>query len=416
MKKRFCYLCMDGASPVVESQVLDHLRLVRAAEGGVGFDLFIFGRRGRGAPPSVFDPARKAEIERLIGGRLIARQFAHPLPGLAKVLGVMLWNHFPYCFTRRLVVHARAKDGGFVGALFKFLCLGRPRFIFDARGDIAKETVFEAGKAGHASRSWRARLALADALTREWVALRGADKLFCHSAGLRREIVARRPFAARIPWGVFPCMADEQKFRFDPALRQATRAELGIGPDEKLMIYSGGLQSYQGFEATVRLFASLAQKQPGWRLLVATPQSFHESGRATLLRHLRPEQFILLAAAHGRIPALLSAADVGCILLEPSPRNRTTSPVKFAEHVLCGLPVVITAGIGDYSAMTEQQDLGLSVGDEEYGDAERLATRLSAWLDAHAGEEHRQRIQEVGRRHLSRARRIPEYLEHYRSL
>ena len=404
---------MDGTSAVVESQVLDHLRLVRAGEGGLPFDLFIFGRRSRGAP-SVFNPARRGEIERLIGGRLVARQFGHPLTGLMMVLGLLFRYQFPLCFTRRLIIHARAKDGGFVGALFKFLCLGRPRLIFDARGDIAKEIVFEQGKAGHDARSLGTRLALLDALGREWLALRGADRLFCHSAGLRREIIARRPFAARIPHAVFPCMADECKFRFDPALREATRAEFAIAPDERLMIYSGGLQSYQGFEQTVRLFALCSARQQGWRLLVAAPEPFHDAGRQTLLRHLALDRFILLAAPHDRIPALLNAADIGCILLEPSPRNRTTSPVKFAEHILCGLPVIITNGIGDYSAMTEEHDLGLSV--ENYEDLDSLAEKVTRWLDRHPADGHRRRIEAFGRERLSRSRRIPEYLSLYRGL
>jgi glycosyltransferase involved in cell wall biosynthesis len=137
--------------------------------------------------------------------------------------------------------------------------------------------------------------------------------------------------------------------------------------------------------------------------------------RQLLLANLAPEQFTLLAAAHERIPALLNAGDIGCILLEPSPRNRTTSPVKFAEHVLSGLPVIITSQIGDYSAMTAEHDLGLVV-EDDYQDLDRLADRTNDWLARHPGDVHRRRIQDFGRQHLSRARRIPDYLRQYKSL
>jgi len=413
MEKRYCYLCMDGASAVVESQVLDHLRLVHAHDAGMPFDLFIFGRRRRGWT-RVFDPARRGEVERLIGGRLVARRFSHPILGLILVLFLLFRYQFPLCFTRRLVIHARAKDGGVVGAIFKLLCLGRPRLIVDARGDVAQEAAFEKAKAGKMPTAWRARQALADALLREWLALRLADRLFCHSTGLRREILERRPYAVGIPHAVFPCLADENKFRPDPRLREETRGEYCLEPDERLMIYCGGLQTYQGFEQTVRLFALCAARRPGWRLLVATPESFHAAARKTIGRHLNENRVILLAAPHERIPALLAAADIGCILLEPSPRNRTTSPVKFAEHILSGLPVVITAGIGDYSAMTRENDLGLVV--EDYHDLGTLADRVNDWLDRHPGGAHRQRIAETGRQTLSRGRRIGEYLEFYRNL
>jgi len=38
--------------------------------------------------------------------------------------------------------------------------------------------------------------------------------------------------------------------------------------------------------------------------------------------------------------------------------NRVSSPVKFAEYCLCGLPVIITDNVGDYSGYVRSYKLG----------------------------------------------------------
>jgi hypothetical protein len=53
----------------------------------------------------------------------------------------------------------------------------------------------------------------------------------------------------------------------------------------------------------------------------------------------------------------LCAGDVGLLLRERHPMNEVAAPGKFAEYVLSGLPIVMTEGIGDFSAAVRDSEL-----------------------------------------------------------
>jgi hypothetical protein len=76
------------------------------------------------------------------------------------------------------------------------------------------------------------------------------------------------------------------------------------------------------------------------------------------------------------VPGLLNASDVGLLLLRQSPNIETSSPVKFAEYLNCGLPVLITSGVGDYSRMTIERQVGATVTRDESFDV-KIIPRIS---------------------------------------
>ena len=53
--------------------------------------------------------------------------------------------------------------------------------------------------------------------------------------------------------------------------------------------------------------------------------------------------------------------DVGLLLRDDLPVNRVASPTKFAEYCLCGLPVLTTPYVGDFSEYVRQFSLGYQV-------------------------------------------------------
>jgi glycosyltransferase involved in cell wall biosynthesis len=61
------------------------------------------------------------------------------------------------------------------------------------------------------------------------------------------------------------------------------------------------------------------------------------------------------------MPGLLSAGDAGLSLVLSAPSKTAASPVKNGEYLACGLPVVTTPGIGDYSDLVERRAVGIVV-------------------------------------------------------
>jgi glycosyltransferase involved in cell wall biosynthesis len=58
------------------------------------------------------------------------------------------------------------------------------------------------------------------------------------------------------------------------------------------------------------------------------------------------------------VPEYLAAGDLGLLLRDPHPVNRVASPVKFAEYLAAGLPVLVSPGVGDAAAIVERERVG----------------------------------------------------------
>jgi glycosyltransferase involved in cell wall biosynthesis len=59
------------------------------------------------------------------------------------------------------------------------------------------------------------------------------------------------------------------------------------------------------------------------------------------------------------MPAYLSAGDAGLSFVLPAPSKTACSPVKNGEYLACGLPVVTTPNIGDYSDLVARRHVGV---------------------------------------------------------
>lgn len=187
-------------------------------------------------------------------------------------------------------------------------------------------------------------------------AVRGADRVFVVSEPFRDHIVARY---GRAPADVVVTRSsvDTARFRFDPAARVARRRELGVsGP---LLLFVGSIHHYQVFDEVVAFYAAMKARNPAARLLILT--SDVNTTLAALGRLGFLEDALVRRVPHALVPEYMSAADLGVLLREDSLVNRVASPVKAAEYLACGLPLAVSVGVGDISALVADERLGAVV-------------------------------------------------------
>lgn len=125
----------------------------------------------------------------------------------------------------------------------------------------------------------------------------------------------------------------------------ATRQSLGIPLDALLLVYAGSLGDQYCPNAMLDLLEKVRHRYGNVHLLVlsGTPEPL----RAHLASHPSLEQRVTFhTCSHAEVPAYLSCADVGLALRQQSFSMRGVSPIKIGEYLLCGLPVIATAGIG----------------------------------------------------------------------
>jgi hypothetical protein len=71
-----------------------------------------------------------------------------------------------------------------------------------------------------------------------------------------------------------------------------------------------------------------------------------------------PSQVIRKHLNSAQVAQYLIVGDYGLLIREDSVTNQVASPVKFAEYLACGLKVIISQKLGDYTELAEQKNWG----------------------------------------------------------
>lgn len=132
--------------------------------------------------------------------------------------------------------------------------------------------------------------------------------------------------------------------------RSRMRDALGVDADAPLLVYAGSLGPQYCVQEMLSLLARMRNSRPDTRLLVLSRSADYMHGeieRAGIPPHL----VISRAVSAEEVPRYLGCADVGLAIRRPSFSMQAVAPIKLGEYLMCGLPVVATAGIGDTDAL-----------------------------------------------------------------
>jgi glycosyltransferase involved in cell wall biosynthesis len=208
---------------------------------------------------------------------------------------------------------------------------------------------------------------------------------------------------------VLPCAVDTVHFAPDPAARERLRRELGLAGT--VLVYAGKSGGWYLTDAMLD-FAAVAREVLGEvSLLVLTTEPPEGFARAAAARGLA---LSVRRAARDEMPAFLSAGDAGLSFVLSAPSKAACSPVKNGEYLACGLPIVTTPGIGDYSDLVSEERVGVVVGAMETEAYRRGAETLGELL---ADPRLRSRCRAVAKRRVGLDEVVvPRYVAIYDAL
>lgn len=164
-----------------------------------------------------------------------------------------------------------------------------------------------------------------------------ADAVIAPSARIRDELRERGVTA---PIAVIPTGVDVS--HFTPGDRAAARREVGLDPDDPIVLYVGRLDPEKSVERVLAAFERIAGTVPAARLVLV--------GQGTQAAALRAQAGRSAAAArvhfvgvrpHDALPAWYRAADVFLFASETE-----TQGLVLAEAGACGLPAVAVSAPG----------------------------------------------------------------------
>jgi len=249
--------------------------------------------------------------------------------------------------------------------------------LFDAHGAGPEEYAFSAGTTDP---QWQSALE-----REEKEILSGADQVVVVSEALHAHL-ARKHNLAPSEACVVPC-ATRASVRLDSGERARLRGEYRL-QDRLVLAYSGSYRKYQMVDEMMEVFKQVKAAIPEAYLLILTGDRdrFLEAAGAA---GLSANDYRILTLDHSSVLKTLPLADVGFLLRADDVVNRVASPTKFAEYCICGVPVLLTPFVGDFSAIVSRTDIGyclpaLNVSD----DAVAFLRRVQRERDAFAQRCH----------------------------
>lgn len=173
---------------------------------------------------------------------------------------------------------------------------------------------------------------------------------------------------------VVPCAVPVENFAYRASDRDKIREKLSIPSDSFTAIYVGKLGGlYYDIEA-VNLWAACFRIWPEFQLIWLTPQDKDRLGKTVLKgQSLPPDRLHIRSVPHEEVTEYLSAADFAFSLHRATKVSAYFSPIKDGEYWANGLPIVITAGVGDDAMIIQEHQIGIVLpGDWPSRDIDKL--------------------------------------------
>lgn len=137
---------------------------------------------------------------------------------------------------------------------------------------------------------------------------------------------------------IVPHARDER--RFDPARfdREAVRHRLGVTPDQRLLLFGGTPRVHKGVVEVLEALERLGDDR--YRVLMFGTREFDEMrGR---IGDLARWALVLPAQSFEDLPELVSAADLACVIQDPThPVSRYQLPAKVFDALAMGVPCLV---------------------------------------------------------------------------
>jgi len=120
----------------------------------------------------------------------------------------------------------------------------------------------------------------------------------------------------------------------------------------------------------------------------------------------------MVRAPFSRVPDYLMACDARLLVRHPSLVSKVASPVKFAEYLACGLPVLAFAGIGDTEWIIKEFTVGECVNPSDK-ESIRVGVRRLLTLIQGYGDGLREQCRNIALRYFSWETYLPIYRKLY---
>ncbi len=302
------------------------------------------------------------------------------------------------------IIHCRSYRPAMIGGLLKKLGCGR--FLFDMRGFLIDEQVMLGRwkEGGLLYRSAR--------LLERWLLL-NADAIITNSSVFTQKVLQFQYMAkAGREKRIFaiPNCTDTERFTVDEETRRVYRAKMGW-EERTVLAFAGEARAWEEFAGIFTFFKAFQKRVPNAFL------AFFAYGDLDWLREqaqsagMNEEAYFIQTLPPAEMPQALAACDAGILFRK---RNAFTqevvSPLKFAEYLASGLPVLVSPKVGDTAEVVERHGVGVVVDPEK---PETMGSAVTGLMELLGQADIRQRCHAAAEEELSLGYAVKQYLRAY---
>jgi len=155
---------------------------------------------------------------------------------------------------------------------------------------------------------------------------------------------------------IIPTTLDNSFNKVLPNVAQikGSRKKFNIPENAIVISFSAGNADWQSFKNIDNFYIEQIAKNKNIYALLLTKVDISSWD----LPKKFPNSYLQTFVKHNEVFELLSLSDYGLLLRDNSITNNVASPTKCAEYLACGLPIIISEKIGDYSDFILKNNLG----------------------------------------------------------
>jgi len=287
--------------------------------------------------------------------------------------------------SEKVVFHCRTEIVSYVILKLKKSYFRNALVICDARGVGSEEILYK--------EDLKQRFLVSKKIKEvEDFVYKNADYIFCVTKKFKEYIEkSNNIIAGRI--SVVPCCIDSGKFKFIPGFREEIRKELNINK-KFAVVYSGSMNGWQLGKEMVEIFLVLKKKISNCFFLVFT-RDIEQAETLFESYELKKEEYMILSKSYDDISKFLLAGDLALLIREKNIVNEVAFPVKFAEYVRCGMPV-LTSISSDIKDIVETNEMGFILNDfNSKNEVESVAVKIKNSLNLVNTYEYKKNISEI---------------------
>jgi len=183
-----------------------------------------------------------------------------------------------------------------------------------------------------------------------------------------------------------------------------------MGIDDKFVVlYSGSLNEWQLPEQMIKIF-KIINECINNSIFVMYTNDLSKANKLFLNSKVKNSSYIIDSKSYSSINKYLLAGDLGLFL------NKVSSPIKFAEYISCGVPVLSSIP-GDAMNLVERYNLGFKLKDfNDKQEIYRVVKKIKESISDIKSDKYKSKISKIIRKEMGWDNYINEIIDIYEKL